>query len=296
MKLTFLGTGAMVPTDKRNQISVLLNCKDEKILIDCGEGTQRQFRIGKINPTKITKILITHWHGDHVLGLPGLLQTLDKNQYNQVLEIYGPKNTKKYFKAMLKWFDWKLNIKVKIFEVAKKNVFKNPDLKIESIKLNHNTHCLGYSVIENDKRRIDMKYVKKFGLKNDPILKELQKGKNIKWKGKVINVAEATRVVKGKKVSFIMDTKFDKKIIGFVKDADLLVCESTLLHQLEAKANKYKHLTSEQAAQIAKKGKVKKLILTHFSQRYKDNKDLVNEARSIFKNSEGAEDFMIIEI
>ena len=162
LKVVFLGTGSMMPTERRNHVATLLSYKSDNILIDCGEGTQRQFRIAKINPTNITKILISHWHGDHVLGLPGLLQTLEKNKYNKVLEIYGPKGTKNYFKNMFKWFACGLNIKYKIIEVNSKIVFKNDDYKIEAIKLDHNIECLGYSFIEKDKRRIDMDYVKKF--------------------------------------------------------------------------------------------------------------------------------------
>ena len=296
LKVVFLGTGSMMPTKRRNHVATLLSYKTDNILIDCGEGTQRQFRIAKINPTNITKILITHWHGDHVLGLPGLLQTLEKNNYNKTLEIYGPKGTKNYFKNMFKWFACGLKIKCKIIEVNSKFVFKNDDYKIEAIKLDHNIHCLGYSFIEKDKRKIDMDYVQKFGLKSDPILRKLQNGKDIKYNGKIIKASKATSIKKGMKVSLITDTKYNTKIINFVKGSDLLICEATFGDDLKKKADEYKHLTSKLAATIASKAKVKKLILNHFSQRYKESKDILSEAKSVFDNALAASDFMAIEI
>ena len=102
--ITFLGTSQAIPTAKRNHTSILLSYNSENILIDCGEGTQRQFRKAKINPCKLTKLLITHWHGDHILGIPGLLQTLALNNYNRTLEIYGPKGTKKFMNLMQQIF------------------------------------------------------------------------------------------------------------------------------------------------------------------------------------------------
>ena len=123
IKITFLGTSDAIPSIKRNHTSILLTFKDENILIDCGEGTQRQFKKAKINPLKITKLLITHWHGDHVLGIPGLLQTLAFNNYQKTLSIYGPEGTKKFIKQMLKTFVFSGKIKLKITEIKQQRVF-----------------------------------------------------------------------------------------------------------------------------------------------------------------------------
>lgn len=296
MKITFLGTGSMMPTATRNHSSILFNYKEENILIDCGEGTQKQFRIAGLNPLKITKILITHWHGDHILGLPGLLQNLYKNGYNKVLEIYGPKGSKKFFENMFKWFyvDLRLNFKVK--EINEGIFFENQDFVLKCTKLNHGIPCLGYSFIEKERRKIDINYLKKFNLKNHQIIKELQKGKDITWEGKKIKNKLATKIVKGKKVSFILDTGFTKNIINLVKDSDVLVCESTHSDELVEKAKEYGHLTTKQAAKIAKDSKVKELILTHFSQRYKETDDLLKQAKSVFKNTKAANDFDWFEI
>jgi len=143
MQLTFLGTSSMVPTKERNQIAVFLSYGAEGILFDCGEGTQRQFKIAGISLTKVTKILISHWHGDHVLGLPGLMQTLSSLDYTGKLEIYGPFGTKKRMESMFEAFvfDKKLDFAVK--EVKSGVFFENGDFRLEAHPLEHGIETLG---------------------------------------------------------------------------------------------------------------------------------------------------------
>ena len=286
----------MMPTATRNHSSILFNYKDENILVDCGEGTQRQFRVGNLNPLKITKILITHWHGDHVLGLPGLLQNLYRNNYNKTLEIYGPKGTKLFLQKMFEWFYSDIKLKISIKEVEEGIFFENQDFKLECTKLDHKVPCLGYSFIEKNKRKINMNYLKKFNLKNNPIIRELQLGKDIIWEGRKIKNKLATKTISGKKISFILDTGFTKNILKLAKDSNVLICESTHGDELIEKAKKFKHLTSKQAALIAKQSKCKELILTHFSQRYKETNNLLKEAKRVFKNTSAANDFDWFEI
>ncbi|MBI2671550.1 ribonuclease Z [Candidatus Woesearchaeota archaeon] len=296
MKITFLGTGSMVPTDNRNHTSILFSYKNENILVDCGEGTQRQLRLAKISTAKITKILITHWHGDHVLGLPGLLQSMYKNQYHGSLEVYGPRGTRDFFNKMLKWFyvDLRMNIIVK--EIKNEIFFENQDFILKSAELNHGVPCVGYSFIEKERKNINKKYLKKFNLKNNPIIAKLKEGKDITWNGKKIKSKNAVMFNKGKKISFILDTGLTNNIIKLCKESDLLICESTHSHELKGKAKEYKHLTAKQAGLIAKKSRSKELILTHFSQRYKDINNLLKEAKDVFKNAKAADDFKEFEV
>lgn len=296
MKIIFLGTGSMVPSKERNHTSILLSYNEENILIDCGEGTQRQLRHTGISATKITRILISHWHGDHILGIPGLVQTLGANNYNKTLYIYGPVGTKKYFNNLFLGFINNISINIEINEISAGKVFETERFYFEALPLNHNCICLGYSFIEKDRKNIDLGYVEKFGLKQHPILKELQSGKDITWKGKEISAKKALIVTKGKKVTFILDTYLTENAVKLAKNSDLLVCESTLSDKLRENAKEYKHLTSKMAAGIAKKAKAEKLILTHFSQRYTDTKDLEKEAKQVFKNSSCANDFMSVNI
>jgi ribonuclease Z len=295
MKILFLGTGGMQPTKDRNPSAILMTYKSENILFDCGEGTQRQLQIAGVSPTKITKIIITHWHGDHVYGLPGLLRTLAAWEYNKTLEIYGPKGTKKYMKGLLKLFIPKNKVKLKIIEVSKEGPFlETKDLLLTAFKLDHLVPCLGYSIKEKDKRRMNLKYLKKFGLTRDPLLGQLQKGKSITYKGHRILVKNATDLIPGKKISLVIDTAYSPKLSKFVRNSDVLIAESTHCSKLKNKAKEYKHLTAGEAAKIAKQSKSKKLILTHIGKRYKNTSVLLKEAKKTFKNTKIAEDFMKI--
>jgi len=296
MKITFLGTSSMVPTAKRNHISIFLEYEDEGILVDCGEGTQRQFKKAKIRPTKITRLLITHWDGDHTLGIPGLIQTLAGDEYSKTLKIYGPKGTKERLKELLKIF-FTDKLKMEVFEVKEGIVAETEKFKIEARKLEHRPLTYGYAFIEKDKRKIDISYLKrKHGLGSHPVLKDLKLGKAIVWKGKKITPKEATYVEEGKKVAFVFDTKYCENAVQLAKNADIAIAEATFSKEFQKKAGEYYHMTSVDAAKLAKKAKAKKLVLTHFSQRYKDVSQILAEAKAIFKNTEAAEDMMQIKL
>ncbi|MGV8152428.1 MAG: ribonuclease Z [Candidatus Nanoarchaeia archaeon] len=296
--ITFLGTGQAVPTAKRNHTSMLLSYKDENILVDCGEGTQRQIRIAKINPCSITKILITHWHGDHILGLPGLLQTLVLNNYTKELNIYIPEGTRYHFDMIFKMFVFTGSINVKVHEVKGK-FFENKDFELHAVTLEHGTKCNGYIFEEKDKLRIDKKKLKKLKIKreDEKKLSELSKGNDIELNGKKIKAKDLTYFEKGKKISFVFDTKKTKNIDCLAKDADVMIIESSYSEKDIELANEYNHMTATQAANIAKKQGTKMLILTHISQRYSQDESIIlKEAKKEFKNTILAHDFMRVEI
>ena len=285
----------MVPTKDRNHIGIFIEYRGECILVDCGEGIQRQFKHVDIKPTKITKIFITHWHGDHVLGLPGLLQTLNKSDYDKKLQIYGPKGTKKSLEYMFKAFSFNLDFEYSIKEI-KDDKIELKELQVISKPLDHGVPCLGYSFIEKDRRRIKPAEIKKLGIPESPLLGNLQNNKSITWKGKKILPKDTTYVVKGKKISIVLDTLINKNAYALAKDADLLICESTYTSDLEEKAQEYKHMTAKQAAQLASQSNVKKLILTHVSQRHKTPEKILEEAKTIFDNVEVSFDFMKLKV
>ncbi|MFH1365273.1 MAG: ribonuclease Z [archaeon] len=289
--LTFLGTSDAVPSEKRNHTSILLNYYGENILVDCGEGTQRQMRKAGINPCKLTRVLITHWHGDHVLGLSGLLQTLALSGYNKTLFIYGPRGSKKFVEALFKTFTFTGNLKFEVKEVIG-NFFENSDFVLEAAAMNHGTSCNAYSFVLKEKIRIDKSKLEEFKISAGPFLQKLKQGKRIVYKNKSYSAKDLTYKEKERKVSFVFDTKYDKKISSFAKDSDLLVCESTFSSDEENKAMEFKHLTSKQAAEIAKQSKSKHLILTHISQRYSKNpEEILKQAKKYFKNTVIANDF-----
>ena len=286
----------MVPTKERNQSGILISYGSEGILVDCGEGTQRQLKIAGISLAKITKILISHWHGDHVLGLPGLIQSMSAAGYEKKLRIYGPTGTKKFMKKMFEAFLFDRKIDIEVNEVKKGEFFGNKEFVLEAETLEHNIETVGYSVSEKDKRKINLKYTKKLGIPQGPLLGNLQDGKSVMWKGKKVDVNKATSVVKGKVVAIINDTVPCKGADVLAKGVDVLICEATYSSNLESKGEEHGHMTSKQAAELANRGHVKKLVLTHFSARYKSTHLLSGDARTYCVAVLCAKDFMKINL
>ena len=296
IKLTFLGTSAAIPSAERNHTAILLTYYGENILVDCGEGTQRQFRKAGLNPCRITRILITHWHADHILGIPGLLKTLALSGYNKTLFIYGPSGTKTLMKALLKLFAFKGKYPVKVEEVNEK-FFETKDFYLKAKKMTHSVPCNAYTFIKKGRIRIDKQKLKKSKLPSGPLLQKLKHGKNISHKGKKYLAKDLTFEEGDKKISFVLDTSMNRQVASFVKDSDLLICEANFSSEDKAKAEEYKHLTAKQAAEIAKKSKSKKLLLTHISQRYARNpKKILDEAKKVFKNSRLVKDLDVVEV
>jgi len=295
--LTFLGTGDQIPSKTRNHTSILLSSNEENILIDCGEGTQRQFRRAGLNPCKITRILITHWHGDHVLGIPGILSTLSVSGYNKTLFIYGPKGTKEKIKKILEIFNFYKTYEIKIEELTSGRFYEGKNFYLESEEMEHGIPALAYSFNLIGKTRINKEKLKKSGLPEGPLLKKLKEGKDVVHKEKKFKSRDLIYKEPGKKISFVLDTKLNKKILPFVKSSDLLVCEGTYSKELEKEAGEHLHMTVTQAAEIAKEGNVKKLILTHVGSRHSKNmKGILEEAKEIFKDSTLARDLDRLEI
>jgi len=284
----------MQPTKERNHTSILLTYKSENILFDCGEGTQRQLRLAGIKPSKITRICVSHWHGDHVLGIPGLISTMGTDQFAKKLHIYGPKGSKKYMSYMLKAFLSVGIIDFEIHEVSSGVICDTKDFYLTTEPLKHNSICLGYSFIEKDRLRINTIKAKKLGLKEGPIMGKLQAGKNVIVNGKKILVKDVTYQVKGKKFAYVADTRPCDGANILAENADMLVIESSYHSNEQNKAREYKHLTAEEAALIASNAGVQKLVLTHPSLRYKDVNILVEEALQYFPDVTFAEDLMKI--
>lgn len=297
MELIFLGTAHAVPTPDKSHTAMWFSHEDENILIDCGEGTQRQIKKAHLNPCKITKILISHWHGDHILGIPGLLQTLALNNYSKTLKIYGPRGTKRYMDLLLHMFIFVGSIKTEIIELDTGKFFENKSIQISGQEVRHGRHALAYIIKEKDRININIEKLKKIGVKPGPHLRDLKHGKSIKFNKKVISAKDYTTLRKGKKISIILDTAYLENLKNVAKDSDILIAESTYTNEDADKAREYDHLTAGQAATIAKKAKAKQLYLTHISQRYEHNESIIlKEAKKVFKNTILAKDFMKIKL
>jgi len=228
INVTFLGTGSAIPTARRNHPAILLQYRAENILVDCGEGTQRQFRKAGINPCKITKILISHWHGDHVLGLPGLLQTMVLNGYNRKLEIYGPKGSKE---KVRQYFDLigrsSEGLDVEVKEIGDGVFFDRGDFFLESICVDHDSPAVAYSFNVKEKNRLDRDKLAKLNIPNSPLVGELADGKIVEINGKKINGKKLMYKELARKVAFIMDTRMCEGAVSVSKGADVLISEAT---------------------------------------------------------------------
>ena len=301
-ELIFLGTSCMIPTKERAHISNALFYEGEVFLFDCGENTQLQIKLSNVSIGSIKKIFISHFHADHTLGLLGLIQTLSNIENFKELEIYGPKNTKKFISHMLKSTIFNLKIKLKITELKpKKNellkFFENDKYTIYCSKLNHGVECLGYRFCEKDKVNIKKDLIEKFKIDKDiKLLTNLKDKKDIEIDKKKYSYKDFTYIKKGIKVSFVFDTRPCETINQLVKDCDYLIMEATFSYEKHKElAKEYEHMSAYETALVAKKNNVKNLIITHFSQRYKSY-ELLNEAKKVFENTIEAKDFLRIKI
>jgi ribonuclease Z len=305
IEFTFLGTGAMVPTKERNVVGMFLSYKNKGILIDCGEGTQRQMNIAGINRNKVNYVLISHWHGDHVSGLIGLIQTLGnqniQNEEKPVLHIFGPKETEQRIESMLKTCIFENKLTLEIHEIIPKrneimNILDNEEFCVQAAQLDHSVPCLGYSFVEKDTRRIDMNKLKEFGLSTGPLIGKLQNSEPVSFKNKTITPEMVSELKQGKKITIILDTGLCENAIELSKNADLLICEATFASDLSDKAEHSKHMTAKDAALLANNADAHKLIITHLSQRYKNPGEVLSDAKSVFENVEVAYDFMKVKL
>jgi len=298
IEIVFLGTGSSIPTKRRNHPAVLLKYKNENILIDCGEGTQRQFRKAKINPCKVTRILLTHWHLDHALGIPGLFKTLSMNGYNKKLLLYGPRGTKEKIRDYFDLFMIKeKDLDLEVHEVSDGVFFENDEFVLESAPADHGIPTVSYSFSTKEKVRIDKKKLEKLKIPNSPLIGDILKGKSVKIGGKIIDGKRLLFKEPSRKVTFVFDTRMNENSIKLSKDSDLLVCESTYSKEEKDIAEDYGHLTSEDAANIAKKSKSKKMALVHLSQRYEAvPKKILEEAKKIFKDVFVPEDLDSVKV
>ncbi len=264
-----------------------LKTHGEVLLFDCGEGTQRQLMRSSLSFMGITKIFITHFHGDHYLGLAGLLQTMALNGRTKDLEIFGPKGTEQLVTILERISYYSRTYDLVLHEMRENQKEHFEGYSVTAIRLDHSIPTLGYLFEEDDRPgKFDVNAVKLLGIPPGPLYAKLQAGEEIVWNDKVI---EPTMVMgpprPGRKIAIAMDTKPILSLPDRIKDFDILIHEATADRTLESKANKFGHSTAAQAATIAKEAKVKRLYLIHISPRYRDPSPLIEEAKAIFEES-----------
>lgn len=294
MELLFLGTGSGVPSKQRNVSSLALKLLDERNsiwLFDCGEATQHQILQTTLKPRKIEKIFISHMHGDHIFGLPGLLSSRGFQGGKERITIYGPPGIKGYVLSSLKYSGTYLNYPINFIEFKEPGVlFDDKQFKVTVGKLKHGLPSYGFRIEEADHEgTLDAEKLKELNIPPGPIYGKIKNKETVELEdGRIINGQDFVGPKqKGRVVTILGDTVEHPNSIELSKNADVLVHESTFSSKETDLARQYNHSTTTQAAQIAKKAGANKLLLTHFSSRYmyKDMKQLKNEARAIFPNT-----------
>lgn len=281
IKITFLGTSGSIPSKERGMPAISIHAK-ELFLFDCGEGTQRQMMTYKVPYGSIKAIFLTHPHLDHFLGIYGLMKTYELNLPHRKMPVFAPEGIT-------------INNKNVILNRINEGIlYENKEFEIHAFKVKHTDNSYGFILKEKDKLKFYKKKAHSLGLKGK-MFSEIQEKGFVKVGRKRIKLKEVTWVKKGKKVVYTGDTQPCKGVIKAAKGADLLIHEATLLSDKKQEAEEWKHSSPKDAATIAKKAGVKKLILVHISPRYKDSNELLKEARKIFKNTIIAKDGFILE-
>jgi ribonuclease Z len=301
LQVLFLGTSGSVPTIERGSPCVALRRNGELIFFDCGEGTQRQIAFANLRCGRLSKIFITHLHGDHVLGLGGLLQTLSLSGRARSLQIFGPLGIGRFLEALRETLRFVPTFSLIINEIRDVGkVFEDDQYLVRVCKTDHE-NTLSFAYLFEEKWRPGEFYpekAKKLGVPEGPLWRRLQYGESIRLTdGTVVDPQMVVGPRRpGRKIVYSGDTRPTKELVALSVNADVLIHDSTYDDSLEDKAAEYGHSTASQAASVAKEANVKLLVLTHISNRYRDGKMLLEQAQTTFKNTIVARDFMIIPI
>ncbi len=280
--LYILGTSAQVPTRYRNHCGYFLKWDEEGFLFDPGEGTQRQLLLAGLSASQISKIFISHFHGDHCLGLPGVLQRLSLDRAQNPIEIYFPDSGYEFYERLrdISLFHNAIHLVERpLFEEGV--VFSNEKLKIEIRRLDHTTEVLGYRITEKERRTMQPEILAAEGVSGRSIGELERTGKLTMEDGRKVFLEDVSVPRHGQSLAYVTDTRLCPAIYELAREVDVLICEATYLSGEEALAKEYAHLTALQAAQVARDSNAKKLILTHFSQRYPSSSLFEEEARQV---------------
>lgn len=306
MQITFLGTSSGVPTRSRNVSSVALRLpqRGELWLFDCGEGTQHQVLRSELKIGQLTRIFITHLHGDHIFGLMGLLATCGLAGNTTRVDIYGPPNLEDYLQGCRRYSHTHFSYPVQVHVVQPGVVYEDDEFIVSCDRLHHRVTTFGYRIAEKDRPgRFDIEKAKSLDIPPGRVYGQLKRGETVTLlNGRQINgkdLCGPTEV--GRKIAYCTDTVYCENAVSLAQDADVLIHEATFAHQDAELAFQRLHSTSTMAAQTALAAEAKQLIMTHFSPRYAPGnpiefKDLLAEARAIFPNTQMAYDFFSYEV
>lgn len=298
VSVVLLGTGGSVPSKHRNLPSVLLKRGPELLLFDCGEGTQRQFMQAKAGTNRKMRIFISHMHGDHVFGLPGLLHSLSFMGRKRELEIIGPKGITQFVKSVNEAVRLYAEFPLRVREVRPGRVVNDPEYEVKAAHGRHGIECLAYAFQEKPKPgRFDPAKARRLEIPEGPLWKKLQSGKTVRIGNRKI----ASHLVVGPprggvKVTYAVDTRPCESVVKLAARSDLLIHDSSFEDAAAGKATEYGHSTAREAATVAKRCGARKLVLFHISAMYADATPLLTQARRIFRNTLLGQDMSVIQV
>jgi ribonuclease Z len=298
MKLVFLGTSAAQPTERRGLSCICLENDGEVLMFDAGEASQISYMKSSLGWNKKMKLFVTHLHGDHCVGILGLLQTMSLQNRTKSLEIFGPKGIDEFLAANIKMLNFGLSFSILITIVKEGKIFEDKKFSMYAAKANHSITAFSYLFEEKDKPgRFNVEKAKELGIPEGKLWNKLQNGEEIINNEEIIKPEQVLGKKRpGKKIGISGDTMPTKELEEFFKECDYLVFDSTFLDEEKQKAQDTCHSTAKQAAQLGKNSNVKNLILTHFSARYKDENGHLTEAEKIHNSVITAKDLLEIEI
>jgi len=298
MKLVFLGTSASRPTENRGLSCICLEREGEILMFDAGEAAQISYIKSGLGWNKKMKMFVTHLHGDHCVGILGLLQTMSMENRTETLEIFGPSGIDEFIAANIKILNFGLSFPILITIIKEGKILENEKFSMYACKANHSVTAFSYLFEEKDKPgRFNVKKAKELGIPEGELWNKLQNGNEIIINEKTIKPSQVLGEKRpGKKIGISGDTMPTKELEKFFEKCDYLVFDSTFLDEEKQRAQDTCHSTAKQAATLGKNAKVKNLILTHFSARYKDEVGHLREAQEIHHSVITARDLLEIEI
>lgn len=289
-ELVVLGTASQVPTRYRNHNGYLLRWDDEGFLFDPGEGTQRQMIYADVAATVVTRVCITHFHGDHCLGLAGMSQRISLDGAPNLVHAYYPASGQVFYERLRHASIYHDVGRWEPHPITAAGVIdRTPTFTLSAMALDHGVDTFGYRLQETDQRTMLPDRLAAAGVRGPSVRTLIDQGR-LELPGRTVTLEEVSAARPGQSMAFVMDTRMCDAAIELARGVDLLVCESTFLSDEEDKAKAFGHLTAAQAATIARQAGVGRLVLTHFSQRYAEVEPFVAEARAIFPEVVGARD------
>lgn len=295
-ELVVLGTASQAPTRRRNHNGYLLRWDGEAILFDPGEGTQRQLTLAGVSPASVTRICITHFHGDHCLGLPGVIMRLALDPGRLPVPIHYPIEGQAYFHSLRLASAGQEHVPVDARPVVEPGVVHRDErFTLRCARLRHRVPAIGWRLDEPPGRRMVRERLDALGMAG-PDVGRLQAEGHIEIDGRRVGLADVSERRPGQSFAFVMDTGWCDGAVELATDVDLLVCEATFLSSEEQLAEQYGHLTAQQAGRLAAAGGARRLVITHFSQRYPDVEMLADEARREFDDVVVAEDLARVPV